>query len=177
MIWNKKAMELPLNIIVMIIIGLVLFGLGMSLFGTLTGAGEEQIDELSAKVEDDLGKIECNNAEWVCAPTVDLKLGESTTSHVYVVNRGNSEKEFSINFSSSSMDLNVTGAKKVFEKDDECGSIVLAHYPGKISIESGASAGFPVQIFSTRVIEQGCSFTLLVETSNGEKTPMIINVE
>lgn len=175
--YNKKAMELSVNIVVMVIIGIVLFGLGMSLFGKLTGAGDEQIEDLSRQVKEDLGRLECQGDNWICAPTVSMKLGDKQNSYIYVVNRGESREEFSVNLSSSSMGFEQEGAKYIFTKDEDCGSIVIAPYTGKLGIESGSSAGFPIQVLTSRVIRESCSFTLLAELSNGEKTPLIITVE
>lgn len=173
---SKKAMELPINIVVMLIIGILLFGMGIALFSQFIGAGEEQVSELESQVENDLGQLQCDGNDWICAPTVDMGLNDDKTSYVYVVNREDSKQEYSISLSSSSMTKDTEGAKQVFEKNDECGSIVVAPYSGEISIESGDTAGFPLQIFSSRVIKESCSFTLLAELNNGEKTPLIISI-
>ena len=42
---NKKAQGLPINVIVMMIIGLVLFGIGMALFTDIAGSGEDTIED------------------------------------------------------------------------------------------------------------------------------------
>lgn len=174
---NKKAMELPINIVVMIIIGIILFGMGLALFGKLTGAGDEQIEDLSRQVKEDLGRLECRGDNWICAPTITMKLGDKQNSYIYVANRDSNRNYFNISIISSTMTRTQDNGLTIFEKDDDCGSIAIAQYPGKIGIESGNSAGFPIQVFTSRTIRGGCSFTLLAKLNNGERTPLIISVE
>lgn len=178
---SKKAMELPINIVVMIIIGIILFGMGLALFGKLSGAGDEQIEDLSRQVKEDLGRLECRGDNWICAPTMNIKLSDKQSSYIYVANRGSQKHDFSVQITSSTMTREDESGKIIFTKDDTCGSIVIAPFTGSLTIESGSSAGFPFQVFTSRTIKEACSFTLLASTQdqNGEvqKTPLIISVE
>ncbi len=186
---NKKGVELAVNTIVMLIIGIVLFGLGMSLFANFISAGDERIDDLSNQVRTGLGEARCSfdgGSGWICAPSINVGLGHDSQDYVYVANRGGDNKDFEIDIRSSDyyMDNSPSGGD-AFEKDDECGEIIVGGYFGPLSIAPGEVAAFPIQVLTTRVVEEGCSFVLLAEIRDAdgndeaedESTPLIINVD
>ena len=83
---NKKAMELPLNIVIMLIIGVVIFGLGLGLFSKIAGSSEDQIDDLGERIKLGIASLECDGEDWICIPKSIIEAGESKTFNFYVSN-------------------------------------------------------------------------------------------
>ena len=188
---NKKAIELALNTVIMLIIGLVLFGLGISLFSQIAGSGNDQIDQMRVEVIDSLAGLECNSQEWLCIPSTKIEQGESKTISVYITNLGDTESSFSIKLDSTSPSItnpyNNNANAYGLEKSD-CGNIILTPFPSSTPIGRGEVAKIPMHV-QTNTVSKACSFTttLTIESTsptgsttaagNGEKAPVIIQVE
>ncbi len=179
MIRKNKAQGLPINIVVMMIIGIIIFGLGLSMFSKFSSSGEEQISDLTNLIKKDIANLECNSNEWICSPSYKMKNGKTKTFEIFIVNNGDSSKDFSVELKTDNPPI-VSG-KKSLTKD--CGSIIVGIYPGEINIQSGASASIPFQVIASRVNKTPCSFVTtatLTPTSSGwvsKKTSVIIRVE
>lgn len=174
MIFSKKAMELPINMIVMMIIGIILFGIGMSLFSKISSSGEDQIQELNSKIKTNIASLECEGEDRICAPNMKLKNGDSEVYEVFISNKGDTNKEFSIR---------INGLVNQELLSTDCGSVKVIYLEAlKQNVLSGKSASMPVKISANKV-KKSCSFTTtidLIETGKAVpvgKTPLIIRVE
>jgi len=149
---TKKAQGLPINIIVMIIIGIVIFGLGISMFFKFSGAGEDRIDDLNNQIRTGISDLECDGGDAICAPSFDLGNGKSGNFELTLSNSGNDNGEFKVEFNGIN--------NNEFEKTG-CGTIKV-YYPKDISVEiqSGESAKYPFIVEASRVTKTPCSFIL-----------------
>lgn len=171
---SKKSMELPINMVVMMIIGLILFGIGMSLFFKISNSGEDQIDELNSKIKNNIASLECSGEDYICAPNIQLKKGDSETYEIFVSNKADTNQVYKIQIKNL-LDNELTST--------DCGSIRIVYLEAlNQNVLSGNSASFPV-IISANKVKKSCSFTTTVELltqsgiSTGHKTPLIIRVE
>lgn len=170
---NKKAMELPVNIVVMLIIGLIIFGLGMSLFTKISGSAESELADLNNQIKNDIATLQCQGDDWLCSASNVIKNGGKDTFMLYVANRGSENAKFSVSFN--------LGSEGRVEKS-ECGSISISYPDVETNILSGQSGGFPFIVRANRVSKVPCSFvTTAVLFQDGEmtqfKTPVIVRVE
>ena len=81
---NKKAMEMSINLVVTLIIGIVIFGLGMSLFSKISSSGDDQITDLNNKIKNNIASLECDGDEIICSPSFKMKNGETKTFDLYM---------------------------------------------------------------------------------------------
>lgn len=170
---NKKAMELPLNIVIMMIIGLVLFGIGFSMFASFSSEGADTIDNLNSKIKNNIASLECQGDEWICAPSVRIRNGRNGDYNVFVANRGDTDKSFGIKID---LETSSSGDRQVISND--CGEVIVYYPDISVPIQRGQSASFPFTIYTDRVRTAPCSFTTIVETTpDNYKTPLIIRVE
>lgn len=172
---NKLAQGLPVNIIVMMIIGIILFGLGLGLFSKIAGSGEETIEDLNDRIKDNINSLECQNTnEWICSPPSDVNNGDRGTFEIFIANKGNLNKKFRV-------ELNLTTVGNNRGITNKCGSIIVSYPSKEINILSGTSASIPYAVIASRVSQQDCSFittATLYDDSNTivSKTPIIIRV-
>ncbi len=176
---KKKGEALPLNIVVMLILGIVLFGLGLGLFSKISSSGDKQVEDLVNQVNEDIKSLECTGDAFICSPTQKAKLGSISTSYIFVSNRGDKTKSFSLKFK----DMNSN--KLIIEKEG-CGQIEINYLESiKTNIKTGESSKIPFIINTKKVSKKGCSFTTVVELKESDsfvdnknyKTPVIIVVE
>jgi hypothetical protein len=170
---SKKAVELAINTVIMLIIGIVLFGLGMSLFSKIAGSGNDQVDNMRVEIVDSLAGLECNSQEWLCVPSTKIDQGDSKTVSVYVTNLDDTEQDLGISVSAPEHPENPRS--NIIVKDG-CGSVILTPYPNTIPVARGEVAKIPMFI-DTGAVSKTCSFTTVVSLPNGEKAPVIIQVE
>lgn len=173
---NKKAMELPLNIVIMVIIGIVLFGIGFSMFADFSSEGDEVIDGLNNQIRNDISSLECQGGEWVCAPSTRIRDGDSDTFQIYVANRGQTEDEFSIDIEQTTSD-----GKPVINNEN-CGSLIIYTPEVSVNIRGGESASFPFTVYTDRITDSPCSFTTIITAKGSDNsvehtTPLIVRVE
>jgi len=178
---NKKSMELPINLVVTLIIGIVIFGLGMGLFSRFSGAGDETIDDLTDRIKNDIASLECDGTDWICSPAYDIGDGEQKDFTIYFSNKDDVTKEFKVEIINKDPDNNLDGSKGIWK--DACGGVVII-YPINtlISLESGYSGSIPFRVITNRIKKSPCSFVttarLLSPTGREiSKTSLIINVE
>ena len=178
---SKKGIELAINTIVMIIIGLVIFGLGMGLFVKIANSGDDQIDNMRTSIVDSLGGLECDSQEWLCIPSISIDLGDSGIYYAYITNLDDKPGEFKLDFST----LGFTAPYSLDKSG--CGTLILTPFPDSITINRGEIAKVPIAI-NTKDAIKACSFTTTVSIEhitntgtptpgNKEKEPMIIRVE
>lgn len=180
MIYKKlklKGQGLPINVVVMMIIGIIIFGLGMGLFSKFSNSGNDEIEQLNQKVKTDIASLECEGDEWICSPSNTIKKGNIETFQLYIANRGDNSAKFSIEFNDL---IVVESGKKGLTKTD-CGSILISYPNIPIDVASGHGASLPFIVKATRV-SKSCSFVTtatLINNNDGQKykTPVVIRVE
>jgi hypothetical protein len=183
--FGKKAMELAINTVIMLIIGIILFGLGIGLFTKFASSSEDQVDNLRSQIIDDISSLECNDDAWICAPTLTVALGESKTGRIYVTNRKDTRESFKIKYYLKNLDGSDDPAdpeNKGLVKKSGCGSLLLTGIADEIEVDSGSAISFPIHVHTGRVQKEKCSFTTILEVvdrtgTSLEKTPFIVRVE
>ena len=173
----KKSQSLPIDLIVKIIIGLVIFGMGYFLFQKIFLSSEDKIGDIRGDVRENLESIGCDGTNSICVPTFDLRQGEVTNSKVVVTNKETNSKYLKIEISdggSYSQDTNRL-------TKNSCGNILIIYYDKELNIKSQKSSEFPIQIEADNIIKRPCSFiskiNLLEETTIIDSTPLIINIK
>ncbi len=174
---NNRGVSLPINVVVMMIIGILIFGIGLALFSKISTSGNNEIKNLNNRVVNDISSLECTGEDWICSPSFSMNNGQKKIFQIYVSNKANSIKTFSIG-------LNLTDlgdGKKGITSDNGCGSIVV-YYPNiPTKIASGYSASFPFEVIASRVKKTPCSFVTVANLKESEetkgKTPVIIRVK
>lgn len=176
---NKKAQGLPVNVVVMMIIGIIIFGIGMALFTQIYDSSDDQIEDWNNMIKNDINSLECPGDDWICIPNNKMNNGEKKTFQVYIANRGDSNSKFYIDFPS----ITTVNGKPAIEKAG-CGSVQLSFPPTqvKIDVDSGNSASIPFIITANRVSNTPCNFlttAVLKDNNNIEKgkTTLIVRVE
>ena len=172
---KKNAQGLPVNIVVMMIIGIIIFGIGFSMFSKFSDKGQEKISDLSNQIKADIANLECNSNEWICSPNNKMKSGETKTFQIFIANNGETSEDFSISLKTDPVD-------SYFGITNDCGSVIAGIYPDSIKVLSGHSASIPIEIIASRVNKIPCTFVTiatLTSTANGDgaTTSVIIRVE
>lgn len=175
---NKKAMEIGINMVVMVIIGIVIFGLGMGLFGKIAGSSEDQVADLRGQIKSNIASLECDGENWICAPSYKLNSGDSGNFNIFVANKDDQTEDFSISIDGDVVE-NGNGVKI---NKDGCGTIKIVYFEDTIPLESGYSQNFPIKVYTNEVLKT-CSFLTTVtlnsdeSTGNGETTILNVRVE
>lgn len=166
---NKKAVSLPVNVVVMMILGLTIFALGMGLFGKISSSSNAQIDDLQNQIKTNIANLECSDDNFICSPNANIKNGISQTFEVFIVNLDDISQTFNVEF-----------PQEIASRD--CGQIDISSPPNpSLNLESGFGGSMPYIINANKVSSTPCSFTAVVklkDESNNEiaSTPMIIKV-
>lgn len=177
---NKVAAAIAVNTVVMMIIGLTIFGLGMGLFGKISGSAEDEIDSLNSKIKSDIASLECDGDEWICVPSYKIKNGDQETFEMFIANHGESSAKFKIKLNLTPL---VSGVKGI-DKTSTCGSLAISYLESaEVNIRSGYSGALPFIVKATRVSKTPCSFITIATLTSDEngfgekKTSVIIRVE
>jgi len=178
---QRRSQGLPVNVIVMLMIGLLLFGAGIGLFTKISTAGEDQVNDLNNQIKSDIASLECENDQgWICVPSYTMNSGDRKTFEVYVTNIGETTKEYSVEFKLNTL----SDGKKGVQKD--CGDVLIDFADAPVQIQSGSSASYPFIVRSSRIVKTPCSFITTVYLMEGndidpvnaiDKTTVIIRVE
>ncbi len=174
---NRKGMELPINIVITVIIGIIIFGLGFSLFSQISSESDKRIEDLNNQVRTGIAVLECENSvSAICAPSYSMRNGQERTFQVFVTNHDDLADEFSIRLPSTLVPNPRGGV--ILESNNDCGSVIIFAPNININIPAKESASFPISVMASRVARTPCSFvTTVEETRTNEKTPLIIRVE
>ncbi len=170
---HKKAQGLPVNVVVTLIIGIIIFGLGMGLFYKISSSGEDIVNDLNKDVKQDIANLECDGEEWICSPSYTMKKNEVGRFQVYVANKGNERID------NVRIEFPVASGEELPPKD--CGTATIYYPTIEVNIQSGESASFPFSIRDVKVKDK-CSFvtsaTLIASgDADGQKAAVIIRVE
>jgi hypothetical protein len=176
---TKLGQGLPVNIIVMLIIGLVIFGLGMGLFTKVFKSGDDQVEDLTGQIRENIAALECEGDEWICMPTSKVRNGKTQTFEAFIANRGEDTDKFG-------MSINLD--EEVLEDSDgitnDCGTIVVKYLKNfETNVVSGQGTALPITVDAAKVSKTPCSFTKTVTLTKAsdsnfeQKTSLIIRVE
>lgn len=176
---NKKAMEMSVNLIVTLIIGLVIFGLGMGLFSKISGSGDKQISDLNNQIKNNIASLECDGGEVICSPSYKMKNGDSKTFQLYISNPTDDNGEFKIKIDDNGGTTNM-GKPGIYKS--ECGGVLISYPDVSVNILSQNSAEIPFIVTATRVTKTPCSFVTTANLLDNTpkvigKTAIIIRVE
>ena len=182
---NKLGQGLPVNVIVMLILGIIIFGLGMGLFAKMSNSGDEQIDQLNDQIKTGISSLACNNDESaICVPTFKMDSDDRGNFKIYITNTENTRKDYKVVFDGG---LNANGAYELTKPS--CSATIYAFIPAiEFSIEAGESASIPFIAKVNTIGQTPCSvmgtaillkspFNPSTATNIVAKTPVIIKVE
>ncbi len=165
-----------MNVVVMMIIGIIIFGLGMGLFFKVSTSGDAMVDDLNNQIKSDIANLECDGDAWVCSPSHKMKNGEVGKFSVFIANRGDQAEVFKINIVGTTSVS--TGIVKV-EKD---GCEATIYFPTfETSIRSGEGAQLPFIVKDLKVNGK-CSLVTTVELDapqspgHEEKASIIVRI-
>lgn len=165
MIKNKKAQELPINILVLIIIGIILFGISIAIFHKFSSSSEDRIQQLQGEIRSSMSGLECENDKYICSPTVKLKPGNEITSNIFIANLKDSNKNFELSINGT------TGPGSVNITKSGCGKVKIMFPEFDQNIDSGKSAKVPIIVKANRVKDAPCSFVTVAEVEVGSSSP------
>jgi hypothetical protein len=170
---NKKSQAIAVDTIVKIILGITIFGIGIVLFTQIFFESENQTEDLTRKIKNNIQKLECKGDDNICVSSINMRIGEEQTISVYISNKKDSDIKYSIK-------INNLDSEGILKKDS-CGDLLINYYKKPIRISTGTSSSLPISIKTTRIIKKPCSFITSVSLMSGsneiEKTNLIINIE
>jgi hypothetical protein len=173
---TKNSQGLPVNIVVTLIIGIIIFGLGFAMFSKISKSGDEQIEELNSKIRTDLHSLECDKDNWICSPNYLIGNGKIDIFSIYVANQGDTNSEFKV-------DIKDATNNKLTLESEKCGSIDISYPSITIMVRSGESASIPFRVSANKIKTQPCSFvttailTKPTDATFEQKTPIIIRIK
>lgn len=176
---NKKGFSLPLNVVVMLIIGIIIFSLGLSFFFQMYEASEDEIDSLNEDVRVGISSIECDGGDWICMPTFDLDSSERRTLFLNIANQGDEEKEFAVDIETDTLSSGNEGI------DADCGEVLVGYLEDEsYELDVGQSAEIPILAEIENFEDLPCSFVTTATvyesgdpTNEFDSTPLIIRGE
>ncbi len=173
-IQSKSAQSFPIQIVLMVILGVVLLGMGLGLFGRIFLGGEDFTQDLSSSLKNNIDANYCQGEKTLCAPNIVLRGKDSDISALNVVNLESTTKTYrlAINFPITPNQI-----------DASCGVLDVQAYNLDFTIESGKAAQIPIAFSKVNVNSRPCSFTTtayLTEAGSevpNSRIPLIIRVE
>ena len=172
---NKLAQGFPIQMVLMVILGIVLLGLGLGLFGKIFSQGEDFTGDLSNSLKSNIDSNYCQGEKALCAPTYVLRGKDSDIKYINVVNLDSTQKDYRIN---------INYPTTLGELESSCGVLNIQEYGLEFTIESGKTSQIPIAFSKKNVNSRPCSFTTtmeLVEVGVGvvanSKIPLIIRIE
>ena len=171
---------MSINLVVTLIIGMVIFGLGFSLFTKISDSGNEEITNLNNKIKNNIASLECDGNEMICSPSYKMKNGDEKTFEVFISNHKDVDDIFRVEIESKDDNNDLDGKTGIWK--DDCGGVLISYPNIDVNINSLNSASIPFVVKATRVTKEPCSFITtakLYDSSNDEiaKTAVIIRVE
>jgi len=176
---KRKSQGLPINILVLIIIGLILFGMSLVIFKKFANASENRVSNLEKQVKNNIEGLECGNNKFICSPVFTLKEGKTYTGKIFVSNIGNTKSSFTIKIKKPNVNYYLEKGLITITKKN-CGTLKLSFPPFTESIKSGKS-GSTIILIDASQVSNSCTFTTIAEVLDNNKavgkTPIIVNVE
>lgn len=175
---KKNAQGLPINMLVMLILGVIIFALGLGLFSKFNESGDEQLDKLQNKIRTGIASVECDDGDWICSPSYKIRNGQQETFLLYLVNNDDSAKKYKVVFAGDGANNNQFSIT-----NDECGEIDISYLINhEVNMAGGTGAQIPFIVKANKVRKSGCSFVTSAQLKDLSgnvvgKTPVIIRIE
>jgi hypothetical protein len=172
----KKAQGLPINVVIMTIIGIILFGMGLGIFFKFSAAGDKQVTDATKNVETIIGKQMCDNGLRICSPPQKAKLSETVQSKIYVTNYDSTTKTYQIELTGKRTGTSNTlapGDTVSASEGTNCGTIKVV-FPStitKIQITGGDSIAIPLTTITNDVEKELCNFIIIATLYDITTTP------
>jgi len=169
---TNKAQGFPIQVVLMVILGVVLLGMGLGLFGRIFTGGEDFTQDLSVSLKNNLDENYCQGERTLCAPNIVLRGTDSDISYLNVVNLESIEKTYRVEINLNSGNIEAA-----------CGTLRVQPYAEEFTIESGKSSQIPVAFSKVSINSRPCSFTTTahlkdpVDEVPNSRIPLIIRVE
>ncbi|MBI5390471.1 hypothetical protein HZB02_03210 [Candidatus Woesearchaeota archaeon] len=148
---NKRAaIELSVNLIITLIIGMVIIGFGLKLTFDIFGASSDKVAITQEQIDRQIEQVRCPSSEKVCIGTNSKKApkGETVVFTVMVGNPNSAEMDYTIRLS-----------------DESCTSMILNNINGHLAAYGSVSRGIAVTATGNR--GDICSATVKVQDSYG----------
>jgi len=118
---NKRAVELSINFLVVVVISIIVLGLGIRLLYTLYGGAVELRDLSLEDIDKQLGALICEGTESACIgkDTQTIKRGDLGIFGLKIVNLDNSNMDFDITATKGKF-IDKDGSIGTFSSDIEC---------------------------------------------------------
>ena len=178
---NKKAMEMSLNLIIMLIIGMVILGLVIGFVNSMVGKGTEQFEgRLNEEQNYKLEEVR-NCAENFCvAPvSVTIKKGEKGVVFVKMRNTGTSTTAYSQG--AGGLASGTTLKASATSKDGGTSISPITVISPAFSIAAGSDTALMVTLSVSNTAEIGTYFVTFEYDSNGasnfEKKSITVTVK
>ena len=175
---NRSAQGFSVQMVLMVILGVVLLGVGLGLFGTIFSQGDDFTQDLSRSLKTNLDSNYCQGDKFLCSPVIVLRGKDSDISFITVVNLYDENSEFNLN-------VNYVGTKG--ELESSCGVLKVQEYEQSFNLQSGKSAQIPIAFSKVNINSRPCSFQATVELKEvkggveeiikNSKIPLIVRVE
>lgn len=174
---DNKSQGFPVQVVFMTILGIVIFTMGLMLFGRIFSGGEEFSDNLGNQLRTNIDENYCTGENYLCAPTFVLRGDDSDVKSINLVNLGESTENFKLIVELDNFDL----SSGIGEKNDPtCGTLNVQYLTSEFTVESGKSAQIPIAFSKNNVLTRPCSFTTVAYIQGLEdesKIPIIVRIE
>ena len=95
---NKKAIQLSVNFIVMVIIAIIVFGFGLKIASDMMSKGSQVTEMKFKEIDTQIQHLACATAERVCLPSQTKTLGDNPVFFGLVIeNVFGEEADFDVN--------------------------------------------------------------------------------
>ncbi|MBS3150503.1 hypothetical protein J4425_01710 [Candidatus Woesearchaeota archaeon] len=140
---NKKgALELSMNTIIIIVIGVVLLSLGLMFVRGIFGNVEDLANNAFEDAENAINQIATHDQKLTVPSQLSVKQGDSTVSHIWVVNEDPVQQIFTISVSASN--------------ENDAGPKIRISIPSnQATLDTGEEVGFAVGVEVANNLDKG----------------------
>lgn len=177
--FNKKGMELSVNIIVMLVIGLTILGLVISFVTNFLGSAEDQFQgSLSEDDENKLDQVERQEGNFAfLSGTINVEKESDDRTKLYMKIRNPTDTAFSFDGGEvlDSGDLRVT-----FSPGAGLGGTVDTPptiYAPSITLQDGDVGSYPLEIVADEQVPIGVYYAEFTAEIGGEEYNEIVTLE
>ena len=173
---NKKGIQLSVNFLVVIILGLVILGLGTSLFYKLISTSKDIVLDVDKQTEERLERMmQTGGLVVISDVTKNIKAGEFADFYLGITNEHSILEEFNIIVTESDPDPPLLGELVNIHG----GQIVFLDQPYEVEVNDNVI--IPIRIVTQKKTPKG-TFIFLIEVEDGtlalygSKQQIIVNV-
>ena len=140
---KRGALELSVNTIVIVVIGVALLSLGLIFVRNTFGGLTKMSDDIFGTAETQIGKLH-SEAKLTVPTTINVKQGQVVRANIFVGNDGRTTCGGSTSFTIA---LTGDGAACVVGTDNICAKIIS---PANVNIQAGEEGTFVVAVAATK---------------------------